>query len=55
MEEKWYLDRFNDRGGEPRPLSKLAQPSIDGASQLVEFAGKEMIHAFDDNKMVVTR
>src|SRR4029077_3789901 len=30
----------------------VGEPGVDGAAQLVEFAGKEMIDAFDDNKMI---
>ncbi len=29
------------------------QPGVDGATELVEFAGKEMIDAFDDNELIV--
>ena len=31
----------------------IRQPGVDCAAQLVEFAGKEMIHSFDDNKMIL--
>ena len=30
----------------------VGEPGIDGAAQLVEFAGKEMIDAFDDSEMI---
>ncbi len=31
----------------------VRQPGVDGPAQLVEFAGKEMIDAFDDNELIV--
>ena len=32
----------------------VGQPGVNGATQLVEFAGEEMIDAFDDHEMIVT-
>ena len=31
----------------------VGQPSVDCATHLVEFAGKEMINTFDDHEMIV--
>jgi len=33
----------------------VGEPSVDRAAQLIEFASKEMIDAFDDREMIASR